>query len=69
MDQLGPALQRRPAERSLSERDPLGMMMVAVLVGVAQDRGPAQRQPVLLGQEDRAAVDVIEGDQSRRAGR
>ena len=67
MDQLCPPLQRRTAERSLSEGDALGMMMVAVLVGGAPDSGPAQRQPVLLGQEDRASVDVIQGDQSRRA--
>ena len=68
-NQLRPALQRRPAQRSLSERDPLGMMVVAVLVGVALDRGAAQREPVLLGEEDRAPVDVVERDQPREQGR
>ena len=43
--------------------------MVAVLVAVALDRGAAQRQPVLLGEEDRAPVDVVQGDQSREQGR
>ena len=65
VDELSAALQRGAAQRSLPERDPLGMMMVAVLVAFAHDRGAAQGHPVLLGEEDGAPVDVVERHQPR----
>src|SRR5436190_13111902 len=44
------------------------MMMVAVLVAFPHDRGTSQRESVLLGEEDGAAVDVVERDQPREQG-
>ena len=69
VDELSAALQRGAAQRSLPERHALGVMMVAVLVAFAHDRGAAQGHSVLLGEEDRAPVDVVERHQPRQQDR
>ena len=59
--QLGAALERRAAERALAERDDVGEFDAAV--GAGGGRDPPQREPVLLGEVDATAIDVVERDE------